>query len=454
MVRPPRSPRTELSAQCPACALHELVPIQLVRREGGAWEQVDDTGNIVSRALSRLGRQAPPGTVVDSVQIDVCPVCMGAWFDHGELEVLSAKLDDVEQAIAQERGGAHRPCPLGHGLMVEQRLPGLIRTPVDRCERCGGIWLDGHERRKLAKASTSEGQGTRTERWLKRGAIWAAQVLTQLPVEVDNPARGTPWVVFSLLAALFFVFLLQIYGPVDTYDAALVPGRLKLDGDYLTLLTSMFLHGSWVHILGNAYFLYTFGDNVEHLFGRVRFLLFYGLAGLVGGLAQAFVTTETALPVVGASGCIAGVLGAYLWAFPRQRLFQVILWVQVKVPMWIYLFVWVAFHVVMGLFGTGAGAEGVAWFSHLGGFLAGLGVTPLVLAWRRREVARRVKVPASPEGLAIARPRAKTDRYPAIGGAQVPPPVTPDQAPAGPSGVDRTVRAFAPPDPTEPDAPS
>ncbi|MCH9688108.1 MAG: rhomboid family intramembrane serine protease, partial [Deltaproteobacteria bacterium] len=318
---------------------------------------------------------------------------------------------DVEDVLATEQKAAQRPCPRGHGRMVEQMLPGHIRTPIDRCARCRGIWLDGHERRKLAKASTSEGQGSRTERWLKRGAIWAAQVLTQLPVEVDNPARGTPWVVFGLLGTLLTVLLLQVYGPIDTYTWAMVPGRVKAEGDWWTLGSSIFMHGTWVHFLGNAYFLYIFGDNVEHLFGHVRFALFFVLAGLVGATAQLLLATKTGLPVVGASGCIAGVLGAYLWAFPRQRLFQVILWIQIKVPMWIYLFVWVAFHVVMGLFGTGQGAEGVAWFAHLGGFVVGLTTTPILLAVRRRQVARRVRVAAECTGLPLAQPRVPTDRY-------------------------------------------
>ncbi len=396
------------SAQCPACELHELVPVVLVRRPNEGWKQVETTGNVWG--VLRRRRPSTEDTPVVTVQIDVCPVCMGAWFDNGELDVLSQQLEGIEHVLSPEQEPAHRPCPLGHGLMVEQMLPGLIRTPVDRCLRCDGIWLDGEERRKLAKATTSEGQGDRTKRWLKRGAIWAAQVLTQLPVEVDNPARSTPWVVYSLLVTLLAVFLLQIYGPIDTYTWALVPGRLKAEHDGWTLATSIFMHGSWVHILTNAYFLYIFGDNVEHLFGRVRFIAFYLAAGLVGGLAQALLTTKTALPVVGASGCIAGVLGAYLWAFPRQRLFQVILWIQIKVPIWVYLFVWVGFHLLMGLFGTGQSAEGVAWFAHLGGFVLGLSVTPLVLARRRTEVAARVAVPArAPATATIAQPISTAD---------------------------------------------
>lgn len=394
----------DVSAQCPACRLHELVVVELGLQADGHWKQIDEHPGLVTKLIGRFRPDtSPPPTKI--VQIDVCPACMGAWFDSGELDILSGDLDDVDQVLAPEQVPAQRPCPRGHGRLIEQMLPGLIRTPVDRCLHCGGIWLDGHERRKLAKASTSEGQGTRTQRWLKRGAIWAAQVLTQLPVEVDNPARGTPWVVYSILATLFTVFLLQIYGPIDTYTWAAVAGRMRGEGDWWTLGTSIFMHATWVHILGNAYFLYIFGDNVEHLFGRARFIAFYLAAGLLGATAQILLTTKTAMPVVGASGCVAGVLGAYLWAFPRQRLFQVILWIQIKVPVWVYLFVWVAFHVVMGLFGTGAGAEGVAWFAHLGGFLVGLGVTPLVLAWRRREVARRVRVPAfMPADMPIASP--------------------------------------------------
>jgi len=402
-----------VSAQCPSCELHALVIVHLARQADGNWTQVDNPP-LVQRLLARLKKDEPDtpsaeGTLPTEVQIDTCPVCMGAWFDHGELDSLSGDLDPVEEVLGEEIVPSTRPCPLGHGAMVEQQLPGVISTPVDRCLQCNGIWLDGSERRKLAKATTSSGQGTKTSRWLKRGAIWAAQVLTHLPVEVDNPARGTPWVVYSILAGLLIAFQLQVYGYIDMYDSGLVSGRLVRDTsnwyELATVGSYMGLHATWVHMLGNAYFLYTFGDNVEHLFGHLRFALFFVAAGLVGGAAHILLSKSTALPVVGASGCIAGVLGAYLWAFPRQRLFQVILWIQVQIPMWVYLFVWVGFHILMGVFATGEASKGTAWFAHLGGFLLGLAVTPWVLRWRRRVVARSVRVPAKlPEGAALAAP--------------------------------------------------
>jgi membrane associated rhomboid family serine protease len=361
------------------------VAVHLKKDGDGNWKQIDRVG--------LFGRRANPDTGGVDVQIDACPVCFGAWFDPGELDTLAGDLAGVENVLEDDARPANRPCPYGHGPMAEHDLPGLIKTPVDRCAECGGIWLDGHERRKLATATTAEGQGTKTERWLKRGAIWAAQVLTHLPVEVENPARGTPWIVFALLVVLFVVFAGQQLEQLDTVYYALVPGRTRHRGDWSALFTYMFLHGSWPHILGNAYFLYTFGDNIEHLFGRIRFAIFFLVTGVLAGLIHYALTDKTAQPVVGASGAIAGVLAAYLWAFPRQRLFQVVLWIQLKIPVWVYLFVWVGFHIVMALFGAGAGAEGVAWFAHLGGFVVGIAVTPLMLKIRRAEIARRVQVP-------------------------------------------------------------
>lgn len=377
----------EVSAQCPTCGLSALVPVHLQRDAKANWVQVDKPGWF---------RRNTVDTSQADVQIDACPMCFGAWFDAGELNTLAGDLEGVEDILDPEAEPTTRPCPHGHGPMEEHDLPGVIRTPVDRCTTCGGVWLDGHERRKLAAATTSEGQGTRTERWLKRGAIWAAQVLTHLPVEVENPGRGTPWIVYTLLVVFAVLFGMQEFEQLDTYYYGIVPGRLKQNFDWYTLGAYMFLHGSVPHILGNAYFLYTFGDNIEHLFGRVRFALFFVGTGLLAGIMHTWLTRETATVVVGASGAIAGVLAAYLWAFPRQRLFQVVLWIQLKIPVWVYLLVWVGFHIVMGFFGTGGGAKQVAWFAHLGGFLVGLAVTPLMLRLRRREVARSVRVPAQP----------------------------------------------------------
>lgn len=378
----------------------------LRQREDGRWTQVESAEREVV---------VDPAT---EVQIDACPVCNGAWFDAGELDRLAGERAEIERELDPSARPSKRRCPRGCGVLQEHALPGKIRTPVDHCPVCHGIWLDGHERHKLAKNTTREGQTERSKLWARRGAIWAAQLLVQLPVEVENPARSTPWMVYALLLGLASVFGLQLAGVIDLADCqpgmmgkpvgewclAPVAGMLRfqwkqfgpiemlLEGQGYTLATHWLLHGGWLHLLGNCYFLYIFGDNVEHLFGHFRFLLFVLVCALVGGVAEVVLTHNTLSPIVGASGGIAGVMAAYLWSFPRSKLFQVVLFVQLKLPVWVYIFVWVGYQAVMGLFSTSEAK--VAWYSHLFGFATGALLTPLLLALRRREVAKRVRVAA------------------------------------------------------------
>ncbi len=361
-----------MSAQCPACSLHALVPVHLKQLSPHKWKQFE----------------AP---VDGGMTLDTCPVCFGVWLDAGEIDALGdAEIDPafLKTLVGQS---ANRMCPRGHGFMNEHMLPSLLRTPIDRCPRCKGLWLDGDERRALARSSTSEGQEDKAVHLAKRGLIWAAQVLTHLPVEVENPARGTPWAVYVTCALLVLCYVLSVEGVLIAQHHALVAGRLSIDPrSAYTLVTHGLFHADWFHLLINLYFLYVFGDNVEHLFGRLRFLLLYVGAGLLGGALELLLTRSLNMTVIGASGAIAGVTAAYLWIFPKARLLQTvpIVYVQLKIPAWVYLGIWIGFQVVMATFSN---AIEFAWFSHIGGFVFGLAVTPWVLRWRRKEVAKQVR---------------------------------------------------------------
>ncbi len=153
---------------------------------------------------------------------------------------------------------------------------------------------------------------------------------------------------------------------------------------WLTLITSMFLHGGLLHVLGNMLYLWVFGDNVEHAMGPVRFLLFYLLCGSVAGLAQLALSPNSAVPLIGASGAIAGVLGAYLMLFPRSRILTVLpifFFIRlVSIPAVIVLGIWFVLQVLNSAISLGAGS-GVAWFAHIGGFAAG---AALVILFRRK----------------------------------------------------------------------
>jgi membrane associated rhomboid family serine protease len=155
---------------------------------------------------------------------------------------------------------------------------------------------------------------------------------------------------------------------------ALIPHELGR-GHYAGLFTYMFLHGGVAHLLGNLYFLYTFGDNVEERLGRARFLGLYLVSGVVAALLHGLVKLGDATPVVGASGAISGVMAAYAVLFPRTRLISLILVFRVRWNTRVYLGMWLLLQVI----GAAFGMQGVAWWAHIGGFLIGW-----LLAYRLR----------------------------------------------------------------------
>lgn len=200
------------------------------------------------------------------------------------------------------------------------------------------------------------------------------------PIGDDNSGRrSTPVVTFALIAINVAVFLIELQrGDAFITEWAFIPARFSNDpsADVLTLISAMFMHGGWMHLGGNMLYLWIFGDNVEDRFGSVRFLLFYLAAGLVATFAQYAVNPASAIPNVGASGAIAGVLGAYLLMFPKARV-NVLLGRQVvAMPAFIVLGLWVALQLVSGVGSIADTAQteqgGVAYMAHVGGFIAGL----------------------------------------------------------------------------------
>lgn len=211
------------------------------------------------------------------------------------------------------------------------------------------------------------------------------------PIRDHNPSGGTPVLTLALIAVNVLVFL-ATYATRSDYDAqaiviqwGLIPARIAAGQGYETILTHMFLHGSWMHLLGNMLFLWIFGDNLEARMGRLGFLAFYLASGLAAALAQDLMDPASRIPMVGASGAIAGVLGGYIWLYPRARvdvLFIIVIFFKViPIPAWIVLGFWFATQLIAGT-ATPTEAGGVAYWAHVGGFVAGLGLT---LALIRRE---------------------------------------------------------------------
>jgi len=214
-----------------------------------------------------------------------------------------------------------------------------------------------------------------------------------LPLRDDQPRYSTPWVNSFLiglnLVIFFFEFtldprslelLIREFGVVPSHLAAFLAGSPKypLPAIVLPFFTSMFLHGSWLHVLGNMLYLYIFGDNVEDYLGHFRYLVFYLLTGLVAMATQVAVDLHSTAPTVGASGAIAGVLGAYFVLFPRARVltwvFEVLILV-IWIPAWIILIYWFFLNFLSGTATMLAihrqNMGGVAFWAHIGGFISG-----------------------------------------------------------------------------------
>jgi membrane associated rhomboid family serine protease len=251
------------------------------------------------------------------------------------------------------------------------------------------------------------------------------------PYHDENETKRTPVVTYTIIALNVLVWVV-IQGAGSTLPlarsvcelglipgeltGALPPGTVFPMGEGLScltdpgrqvsnLFTSMFLHGGWMHLLGNMWFLWIFGNNIEDSMGHARFVVFYLACGVAAALAQVLVNPASAIPMVGASGAISGVMGAYLVLYPRVRVFAIVpigfIPISIALPAWTMLVYWAVLQAVGGLFGLlGEERGGVAFWAHLGGFIAGVVLVKILArpddvaehrrgSWEPRRVAAR-----------------------------------------------------------------
>src|SRR5471030_929231 len=215
-----------------------------------------------------------------------------------------------------------------------------------------------------------------------------------IPLRDVIPSRTTPYITITIIALNALAWLFELSLPRDVLNNFLtLYGVVPAYFSAPTLVTSMFLHGSWSHVLGNMWYLWIFGDNVEDRVGHGRFIVFYLLCGILAALGQVAIDPSSTVPTIGASGAIAGVMGAYFVLYPHSRVLTLIPWIFlqiVEVPAIVLLGFW----FVMQLFSAGAiavtasnsGAGGVAFAAHVAGFVVGM---VGVLVFRKRELDRK-----------------------------------------------------------------
>ena len=204
------------------------------------------------------------------------------------------------------------------------------------------------------------------------------------PIRDHNPAERTPYITFSLIALNVFIFLVTLLTAQDEralsmlyYDYGMTPARLTNGEGQLGVLTAMFVHAGFWHLSGNMLFLWIFGDNMEDQMGHLPFLAFYLVSGISASMSHYILAPGSPVPLVGASGAIAGVMGGYLLLFPKARvdifLFLIIFIRIFPIPSWIMLALWFAMQI---FYGVGTGMESnVAYWAHAGGFVTGLVLT-------------------------------------------------------------------------------
>ncbi|MFW6138620.1 MAG: rhomboid family intramembrane serine protease [Spirochaetota bacterium] len=223
------------------------------------------------------------------------------------------------------------------------------------------------------------------------------------PLKDQNPTRTFPYMTILIIVTNCIIFFIELsMGRARGHFVAswgLVPYEIThgVDinptvplGPYGNLITSLFLHGSFFHLLGNMWFLWIFGNNIEDVVGHFKFLIFFLAGGVAASLVQILTNTSSAVPIIGASGAVSAVLGAYIVKFPRARiktlLFIFIFITVVSVPAGLFIGIWFFMQLLSSL---GGGAANVAWYAHIGGFIFGL---LLINIFQKREGYRRYRV--------------------------------------------------------------
>ncbi|HYA11455.1 MAG TPA: rhomboid family intramembrane serine protease [Thermodesulfovibrionales bacterium] len=208
-----------------------------------------------------------------------------------------------------------------------------------------------------------------------------------IPYKDDNPTSITPFVTVGIIALNILVFLYEVVSPSGmekfVYSYGAIPDyiltfeKVQPIHPALTIFSAMFMHGGVFHIAGNMLYLWIFGNNIEDKLGHIRFIFFYIFCGIISAYANALTDPQSHIPMIGASGAISGVLGAYLLLFPRAMVHTLVFLgffvTVIKIPALIVIGFWAIIQLINGLVSTGLAREGgIAWFAHIGGFLSGL----------------------------------------------------------------------------------
>ncbi|RJG49960.1 rhomboid family intramembrane serine protease [Motilimonas pumila] len=317
-------------------------------------------------------------TEYQNQEIDLCQQCGGLWFETGELEA-SYEHHGMEHDLMAEIGPfchtTNHACPDCHKPLDRHQFVEQVDAHIDICHSCHGAWVD-KDQIELIQHTPRIKQAMQAFNQSTSIASYLFQFLTRLPVEYNIQPRQPAYLTYGLISFNCLVFFVVAYSdviPSQWIDWLVFSPEHFLQRPW-TIVSYQFLHADLLHLLGNMYFLYIIGDNLEDTLGKAKYLALYLLFGCAAGLSFYFAHLGEAIPMVGASGAIAGFFGAYILLFKKAKLTFMFLVYQARLPAWVYFLIWFA----MNCYGLFHQDTSVAWTAHIGGFIAGLLVTTLL----------------------------------------------------------------------------
>lgn len=333
-----------------------------------------------------------------------CGGCGSAFYPPAELKrALGAPPNLGSMASLSLEGEAGLECPSCAGTLQERRASGDARLLVDLCARCGGVLLDKGELSRLAALTrqlhSQRRRAVERARDADTSAMWAQAVTSMataratrdaddladspgvlrsllmvlgLPVDSAHSASRPAWLIWGLLLVHFVIFGVQVDDPGHLRHWRMIPSEVLAGRDLWTIFTSNLIHSGFGHLFGNMYMLWMAGDNLEARLGSLPTLALYLVAGLGSTAAVLITDSHGTIGYLGASGCISGLLGAYTMLFPRSRVHLLPRWgLYLFRPVALPAIVFFAFWFVSQILGILSGGEGIAFWAHIGGFIAG-----------------------------------------------------------------------------------
>jgi membrane associated rhomboid family serine protease len=326
----------------------------------------------------------------NDIKIEWCSTCNGVWFDINELskylnnkansEWQNTVLDEIKvnsnHDIGIDGGGF---CPKCNQAVEQIRITNL-NINILKCIGCKGVWVRRSHLKPLAQwyllATSSQRlqlHDYQTNTWnVETDAPLGASMLGL--IEDDNPTRRFPYTTVSLIIINTMIFIFSFFLLENDKFLLMVPSSLfsaPVTHIY-SVFTSMFMHANIFHLIGNMYFLWVFGDNIEDRLGSIKYLSVYLMCGVIAAFSHALFTNSPDVPTLGASGAVSGILGAYLLLYPKARVstFSLVYFRTIKftAPVWFYLGVW---FFGQQLLNVALDSLGVAWYAHIGGFIFG-----------------------------------------------------------------------------------